>query len=70
MASEDDVGYHLLNVCSQLSEEISTFMSRRALALDVRRRERSAVLSALGDTLGVSRSEVECLFLDFCIIVT
>ena len=51
--SEDDVGYHLLNICSQLSEEIDTFMGRRALALDVRRRERSAVLSALGDTLGV-----------------
>ena len=51
---EADVGYHLLNVCGQLSEEINTFMNRRALALDVRRRERSAVLSALGDTLGVS----------------
>ena len=49
---EDDVGYHLLNVCGQLSEEINTFMSRRALALDVRRRERSAVLTALQDTLG------------------
>ena len=49
---EDDVGYHLLNVCGQLSEEINTFMSRRSLALDVRRRERNAVLSALQDTLG------------------
>jgi len=49
---EDDVGYHLLNVCGQLSEEINTFMSRRSLALDVRRRERSAVLGALQDTLG------------------
>ena len=52
--SEDDVGYHLLNVCGQLSDEITTFMSRRALALDIRRKERSAVLNALGDTLGVS----------------
>jgi hypothetical protein len=49
---EDDVGYHLLNVCGQLSEEINTFMSRRSLALAVRRRERSAVLAALQDTLG------------------
>lgn len=49
---EDDVGYHLLNVCGQLSEEINTFMSRRSLALAVRRRERSAVLGALQDTLG------------------
>ena len=52
--TEDDVGYHLLNVCGQLSDEITTFMSRRALALDIRRKERSAVLNALGDTLGVS----------------
>ncbi len=52
--TEDDVGYHLLNVCGQLSEEINMFMSRRALALDVRRKERNAVLNALGDTLTVS----------------
>jgi len=52
LAAEDDVGYHLLNVCGQLSEEINTFMSRRALALDVRRKERNAVMCALGDTLG------------------
>jgi hypothetical protein len=51
--TEDDVGYHLLNVCGRLSEEITTFMSRRALALDIRRKERDAVLGALGDTLGV-----------------
>lgn len=50
----DDVGYHLLNVCGQLSDEINTFMSRRALALDMRRKERNAVLCALQDTLGVS----------------
>eukprot|EP00571_Detonula_confervacea_P012515 CAMPEP_0172307422 /NCGR_PEP_ID=MMETSP1058-20130122/8291_1 /TAXON_ID=83371 /ORGANISM="Detonula confervacea, Strain CCMP 353" /LENGTH=1625 /DNA_ID=CAMNT_0013019589 /DNA_START=119 /DNA_END=4996 /DNA_ORIENTATION=- len=51
-ACEDDVGYHLLNVCGQLSEDITSFMSRRTLALDIRRKERSAVLSAVGDTLG------------------
>ena len=53
-AAVDDVGYHLLNVCGQLSDEINTFMSRRALALDTRRKERNAVLCALQDTLGVS----------------
>ncbi|KAL7549617.1 hypothetical protein ACHAWF_012883 [Thalassiosira exigua] len=51
-SGEDDVGFHLLNVCDQLSDEIRTFMERRATALDVRRRERRAVLGALGDTLG------------------
>ena len=54
MMDGEDVGYHLLNVCGQLSDDINAFMKRRALALDVRRRERSAVLNALGDTLGVS----------------
>lgn len=54
IASTEDVGVHLLNVCKQLSEEIDTFMSRRSLALDVRRKERSAVLGALQDTLVVS----------------
>jgi hypothetical protein len=53
IASTEDVGVHLLNVCKQLSEEIDTFMSKRALALDVRRKERSAVLGALQDTLVV-----------------
>jgi len=56
--TEYDVGYHLLNVCGRMSEEIATFMSRRALALDVRRKERNAVLHALGDTLGVSVSSL------------
>ncbi|KAL7472250.1 hypothetical protein ACHAXS_012576 [Conticribra weissflogii] len=51
-ATENDVGYHLLNVCGQLSDEINTFMSRRAAALDIRRKERGAVLNALQDTLG------------------
>lgn len=53
-ATEADVGYHLLNVCGQLSDEINTFMSRRAAALDIRRKERGAVLNALQETLGVS----------------
>ena len=56
--TEDDVGYHLLNVCGRMSEEITTFMSRRALALDVRRKERNAVLHALGESLGVSLSSL------------
>lgn len=53
ISSTEDVGVHLLNVCKQLSEEIDTFMSRRSLALDIRRKERSAVLSALQDTVVV-----------------
>ena len=51
ISTTEDVGVHLLNVCKQLSEEIDIFMSRRSLALDVRRKERSAVLGALQDTL-------------------
>ena len=51
ISTTEDVGVHLLNVCKQLSIEIDTFMSRRSLALDVRRKERSAVLGALQDTL-------------------
>jgi hypothetical protein len=54
ISTTEDVGVHLLNVCGQLSEEIDTFMSRRSLALNVRRKERSAVLGALQDTLRVS----------------
>jgi hypothetical protein len=61
--TEDDVGYHLLNVCGRMSEEITTFMSRRALALDVRRKERNAVLHALGESLGVSLSSLLSLSL-------
>jgi hypothetical protein len=57
----EDVGVHLLNVCKQLSEEIDTFMTRRSLALDIRRKERSAVLGALQDTLVVRYSELFCL---------
>ena len=65
-ATEDDVGFHLLNVCGQLSEEINTFMSRRSVALDIRRRERGAVLSALQDTLGVSVAAAEIMTQQLC----
>lgn len=54
ISTTEDVGVHLLNVCKQLSEEIDTFMARRSQALDIRRKERSAVLGALQDTLLVS----------------
>jgi hypothetical protein len=50
--SEDDVGYHLLDVCDRLSRDISVFMKRREDALAIRRQERGLVLSALEDTLG------------------
>lgn len=49
--SENDVGYHLLDVCDRLSGEISVFMKRREDALKVRRQERGLVLEALGETL-------------------
>jgi hypothetical protein len=47
----NDVGYHLLDVCDRLSRDMSLFMSRRALALSSRRRERGALLVALQDTV-------------------
>ena len=50
--SENDVGYHLLDVCGPLSRDISVFMKRRDDALTVRRHERALVLSALEETLG------------------
>ena len=40
LSKEDDVGYHLLMVCERLSDDMNTFRGRRALALEVRRRER------------------------------
>jgi len=46
-----DVGYHLLDVCDRLSRDMNLFMSRRALALSTRRRERGALLAALQDTV-------------------
>lgn len=48
-ADTNDVGYHLLDVCDRLSRDMSLFMSRRALALTIRRRERGALLAALQD---------------------
>ena len=50
-ADAKDVGYHLLDVCDRLSRDMSLFMSRRALALSIRRRERGALLAALQDTV-------------------
>jgi hypothetical protein len=52
-ANENDVGYHLLDVCDRLTKDMNVFMKRRALALDVRRRERGAVLVALQESLTV-----------------
>ena len=49
--SENDVGYHLLDVCGRLSRDISVFTKRRDDALTVRRHERALVLSALEETL-------------------
>lgn len=58
----NDVGYHLLDVCDRLSQDMNLFMSRRSLALNARRRERGALLSALQSTvvsLWPSRGHVE-----------
>jgi len=49
--NENDVGYHLLDVCDRLSRDMNVFMTRRALALTARRRERGALLVALQDTV-------------------
>lgn len=51
--NENDVGYHLLDVCDRLTRDMNVFMKRRALALDVRRKERGAVLVALQESLTV-----------------
>ena len=51
--NENDVGYHLLDVCDRLTREMDVFMNRRAHALDIRRSERGAVLGALQDCLSV-----------------
>lgn len=59
---ETDVGYHLLSVCERLNKDMGTFMTRRRLALDVRRRERGTLLSALQDIaakIWVGRCRVE-----------
>ncbi len=55
----NDVGYHLLDVCDRLSRDMSLFMSRRALALNARRRERGAILSGL-------QSSVASIWPDMC----
>lgn len=47
----NDVGYHLLDVCDRLSRDMSLFMTRRAQALNARRRERGALLAALQDSV-------------------
>ena len=52
-ANENDVGYHLLDVCDRLTRDMNVFMKRRALSLDVRRRERGEVLIALQESLTV-----------------
>jgi len=49
--NENDVGYHLLDVCNRLSRDMNVFMARRAFALTARRRERGALLAALQDTV-------------------
>lgn len=46
-----DVGYHLLDVCDRLSRDMDLFMSRRAIALNPRRRERGALLAALQESV-------------------
>ena len=46
---EDDVGYHLVKLCDKLSDEMAVFMERRAMALNIRRTERNALLGALQD---------------------
>lgn len=57
--NENDVGYHLLDVCDRLSRDMNVFMARRALALTARRRERGALLAALQDTVSVSDNIIE-----------
>lgn len=52
--NENDVGYHLLDVCDRLSRDMNVFMMRRSVALTARRRERGALLVALQDTVTVS----------------
>lgn len=59
---ENDVGYHLLDVCDRLSRDMDVFMGRRAVALCVRRRERGALLAALQDTASVSFAELIAVF--------
>ena len=57
LRNENDVGYHLLDVCDRLTRDINIFMKRREHALEIRRRERGSVLIALQETLSVSVME-------------
>ena len=52
-ANEDDVGYHLLDVCDRLTRDMHVFMARRATALNTRRQERGALLGALQESVSV-----------------
>jgi hypothetical protein len=47
----NDVGYHLLDVCDRLSQDMRLFMSRRSQALNARRKERVALLGALQNSV-------------------
>ena len=53
-ANENDVGYHLLDVCNRLTRDMDVFMGRRAAALGTRRKERGALLAALQECVSVS----------------
>lgn len=53
-ANENDVGYHLLDVCNRLTRDMEVFMARRAAALNTRRKERGALLAALQESVSVS----------------
>lgn len=50
-SKEGDIGYHLLKICERLSDDMSAFMTRRAIALSSRRRERGALLASLQETV-------------------
>lgn len=51
--NENDVGYHLLDVCDRLTRDMHVFMARRAAALFQRRRERGFLLAALQNSVSV-----------------
>ncbi|KAL7579000.1 hypothetical protein ACA910_019044 [Epithemia clementina (nom. ined.)] len=45
------VGYHLLDVCDRLSQDIALFMKSRAQAVSLRRSERAVLLGALQEVV-------------------
>ena len=45
------VGYHLLDVCDRLSQDISLFMKSRAQAVSLRRAERAVLIGALQEVV-------------------